>query len=102
MLSEFRAYANEVDATFVRKAVRAIGRTAVKLPTAAEACINALMGLIVENSTAEYANDFVVQEVVVAMKDIFRRYPGRYEGILGDLCAALEYLEVRSRARRDD
>jgi AP-1 complex subunit beta-1 len=36
VLMEFKEYASEVDVEFVRKAVRAIGRCAIKLDKAAE------------------------------------------------------------------
>ena len=43
--------------------------------------------------------NYVVQEAVVVIKDIFRRYPNRYESVIGVLCDALDTLdepEVRS------
>jgi vesicle coat complex subunit len=43
---EFKEYATEVDVEFVRRAVRAIGRCAIKLERAAEKCINVLLELI--------------------------------------------------------
>ena len=46
MLLELKEYATEVDVEFVRKAVRAIGRCAIGLERAAEACINVLLELI--------------------------------------------------------
>ena len=46
MLLEFKEYATEIDVEFVRKAVRAIGRCAVAIEHAAEACINVLLELI--------------------------------------------------------
>ena len=54
-----------------RQAVRAIGRCAVSLERAAERCINVLLELIQTKVT------YVVQEAVVVIKDIFRRYPNR-------------------------
>ncbi len=39
MLLELKEYASEVDVDFVRKAVRTIGRCAIKLEVAAERCI---------------------------------------------------------------
>ena len=46
VLLEFKEYATEVDVDFVRKAVRAIGRCAIKLERAAQRCINVLLELI--------------------------------------------------------
>ena len=55
-------YASEVDVDFVRKSIKAIGQTAVKIDTAAERCVNVLLDLI--NTRVSY----VVQEAVVVMK----------------------------------
>ena len=53
------------------QAVRAIGRCAVTLERAAERCINVLLELIKQKV------NYVVQEAIVVIKDIFRRYPNR-------------------------
>ena len=36
---------------------------------------------------------YVVQEAVVVMKDIFRKYPSTYEGVIPTLCANLDELD---------
>lgn len=87
VLLEFKEYATEVDVDFVRKSVRAIGRCAIKLENAAQRCINVLLELI------QLKVDYIVQEAVIVVKDIFRRYPGRYEQIIGTLCENLENLD---------
>ncbi|CAL8461997.1 g1528 [Coccomyxa elongata] len=87
VLLELKEYATEVDVDFVRKAVRAIGRCAVTLERAAERCINVLLELIKQKV------NYVVQEAVVVIKDIFRRYPNRYESIIATLCDSLDSLD---------
>jgi AP-1 complex subunit beta-1 len=87
VLLEFKEYATEVDVDFVRKAVRAIGRCAIKLDRAAERCINVLLDLI------QTKVSYVVQEAVVVIKDIFRKYPNQYESIIATLCENLEDLD---------
>lgn len=87
VLMEFKEYATEVDVDFVRKAVRAIGRCAIKLEKAAERCVNVLLELI------QTKVNYVVQEAIVVIKDIFRRYPNRYESIIGTLCENLDTLD---------
>jgi AP-2 complex subunit beta-1 len=79
-------YALEVDVDFVRKAVRTIGRMAIKVAAAADICIQALLSLL------ETKIEYVVQEVVVVIKDIFRRYPNKYENIIPTLCENLDDL----------
>ena len=87
VLLELKEYATEVDVDFVRKSVSAIGRCAVKLERAAERCIGVLLELI------QTKVNYVVQESVIVIKDIFRRYPNRYESIIATLCDNLEDLD---------
>ncbi|KAI9090529.1 adaptin N terminal region-domain-containing protein [Phlyctochytrium arcticum] len=87
VVSELREYANEVDVDFVRKAVRAIGRCAVKIESASEKCVNTLLDLLKTKVS------HVVQETIVVIKDIFRRYPGKYVGIIPALCEHLDSLD---------
>ncbi|KIJ17371.1 hypothetical protein PAXINDRAFT_74034 [Paxillus involutus ATCC 200175] len=87
VLAELEEYASEVDIDFVRKAVRSIGRLAIKVEAAADNCIQSLLNLIETKVT------YVVQEAVIVTKDIFRRYPGKYEGIIPTLCENLDALE---------
>ncbi|KAF2735412.1 AP-1 complex subunit beta-1 [Polyplosphaeria fusca] len=86
LLAELKEYAMEVDMDFVRRAVKAIGQVAIKIEPASEKCVNTLMDLI--NTKVNY----VVQEAVVVIKDIFRRYPG-YEGIIPTLCQCIDELD---------
>ncbi len=37
--------------------------------------------------------DYFVQESIIVIKDIFRKYPNRYEGIIKDLCENLKALD---------
>ncbi|KAH8114989.1 Adaptor protein complex beta subunit [Phellopilus nigrolimitatus] len=87
LLSELKEYASEVDVDFVRKSIRAIGQTAIKIESAAERCVNVLLELISTRVS------YVVQEAVVIMKDIFRKYPSTYEGVIPTLCANLDELD---------
>ncbi|OIW11125.1 hypothetical protein TanjilG_22932 [Lupinus angustifolius] len=87
VLLEFKEYATEVDVDFVRKAVRAIGRCAIKLERAAERCISVLLELI------KIKVNYVVQEAIIVIKDIFRRYPNTYESIIATLCENLDTLD---------
>ena len=51
-----------MDVDFVRKSIKAIGQTAVKIDEAAERCVNVLLDLIATRVS------YVVQEAVVVMK----------------------------------
>ncbi|PIL26202.1 hypothetical protein GSI_11957 [Ganoderma sinense ZZ0214-1] len=87
LLSELKEYAQEVDVDFVRRSIKAIGQTAIKIDEAAERCVNVLLELIGTRVS------YVVQEAVVVMKDIFRKYPSTYEGVIPTLCANLDELD---------
>lgn len=87
VLLEFKEYAQEVDVEFVRKSVRAIGRCAIKLDKAPEKCVHVLLDLI------KTKVNYVVQEAVIVIKDIFRRYPNRYESVISSLCENLDSLD---------
>ena len=89
VLTEFKDYATEIDVEFVRRTVRGIGRIAVKLNSADSAakCISVLLSLI------EMKTNYVVQESVTIVRDIFRKYPTDYELIISALCENLESLD---------
>lgn len=86
LLGELKEYALEVDMDFVRRAVKAIGQVAIKIEGASEKCVNALLDLIATKV------NYVVQEVVVVIKDILRKYPG-YEGVIPTLCQYIDELD---------
>ena len=79
-MHEVKEYAQEIDIPFVKKSVSAIGRCAIKLERAADRCVQALLDLI------RTKVDYLVQEAVKVIKDIFRKYPNEYESIIKDLC----------------
>lgn len=62
VLAELKEYAKEVDVDFVRKAVRAIGRCAIKIESAAERCVSTLIELI------QTKVNYVVQEAIIVIK----------------------------------
>ena len=87
VLAELKEYAAEVDVDFVRKSVRAIGRCAIKVESEAERAVQTLLELI------QTKVNYVVQEAVVVIKDIFRKYPNKYENIISTLCENLNSLD---------
>jgi AP-1 complex subunit beta-1 len=86
VLAELKEYAMEVDMDFVRRAVRAIGQVAIKIESASERSVNTLLDLIATKV------NYVVQEAIIVIKDIFRKYPG-YEGIIPTLCQCIDELD---------
>ncbi|KAL7814826.1 adaptin N terminal region domain-containing protein [Trichoderma gracile] len=86
LLSELKEYALEVDMDFVRRAIKAIGQVAIKIEEASGKCVQALEDLLATKV------NYVVQEVVVVIKDILRKYPG-YEGVIPSLCNYIDELD---------
>ena len=60
----------------MRKAVRSIGQCAIRIDAAADQCVQTLVDLLT------LGVNHIVQETLVVMKDIFRKYASKYEGIL--------------------
>jgi len=87
VLAELREYATEIDVHFVRKAVRAIGKLAIKIESAAQQCIDTLLDLV--NAKIPY----IVQEATVVIRNIFRKYPNQYEGIIGTVIQNIDELD---------
>ena len=71
----------------MRKAVRAIGKLAIKIEPAAEDCIGCLLDLVSTKVS------YIVQEATVVIRNIFRKYPNRYESIISTLCENLDSLD---------
>ncbi|KAI9348666.1 Clathrin/coatomer adaptor, adaptin-like protein [Obelidium mucronatum] len=87
VLPELKEYATEIDVDFVRKSIRAIGKCAIKIESSADRCVRTLVDLI------KTKVNYVVQESIIVIKDIFRRYPNKYEGIITTLCENLDSLD---------
>lgn len=80
-------YATEIDVHFVRKAVRAIGKLAIKIESAARQCIDTLLELV------DAKIPYIVQEATVVIRNIFRKYPNQYEGIIGHVIRNIDDLD---------
>eukprot|EP00767_Chilomastix_cuspidata_P002811 gnl/Chilomastix_cuspidata/294.p1 GENE.gnl/Chilomastix_cuspidata/294~~gnl/Chilomastix_cuspidata/294.p1 ORF type:complete len:944 (+),score=412.41 gnl/Chilomastix_cuspidata/294:35-2866(+) len=87
ILRELEENVREIDPNFSRKAVRSIGHIAVKLDSAADMCVEALVKLIKSKI------DHVVQESIICIRDIFRKYPNTYESVITTLCENLDTLD---------
>ncbi|KAI9655448.1 MAG: hypothetical protein M1831_004865 [Alyxoria varia] len=87
VLTELKEYSTEIDIHFVRKSVRAIGKLAIKIEKAAQPCIDVLLELVSTRVS------YIVQEATVVIRNIFRKYPNRYEGIISTLCEHLDSLD---------
>lgn len=81
------SYATEADIEFVRASVRAIGRCALKVDSMVDKCIAVLLTLL------ESRISYVVQEAIVVIRDIFRRYPGKYTSVIVPMCAVMDLID---------
>lgn len=81
IISELKEYCNDLDPDFVRKSVKAIGIVAVKVERCAKWAVEILQELVKQEGA-----DTALQEAIIVSSDIFRKYPGKYEVLIKDLC----------------
>ena len=93
VLDELFEYCNSVDVAFVRKSIKSIGQIAMRIEAAARRCVDILVQLL--SGKADYA----IEESIIVMCDILRKFPGSFESILGNVCQNLEQIrEPRAKA----
>ncbi|KAJ1643893.1 beta-adaptin [Coemansia erecta] len=84
LLNELKEYAKEVDVDFVSRAVQAISKLAIRYDSAAEKAIQVLLELL------QTKVNHIVQNVMVAIQQIVRRYPHRFDSVIEDLCEFID------------
>jgi len=77
IVAELSEYVTDVDAEISRRAIRAIGQIAVRVPSTAEMIVGSLTGLL------ELDIDYVSTEAAVVMKDLVRKYPQQFQRASG-------------------
>ncbi|KAL4461506.1 hypothetical protein ABPG74_016130 [Tetrahymena malaccensis] len=87
ILHQLKEYSAEVDIEIAKKSIRAIGRCAIKLDKAAQKCVQVLRDCL------RSKDDYVTQETIIVIRDIFRKYPKDYEGLLKEICENLKTLD---------
>ncbi|EAY04029.1 Adaptin N terminal region family protein [Trichomonas vaginalis G3] len=88
VLNELQEYSNSVDVAFVQKSIKCIGQIAIKIEAAACRCVDILVGLV--QGKADYA----LEESIIVMTDILRKYPGVFESVIGTVCHGLENIKA--------
>lgn len=73
IVGELSEYVTDVDADISRRAIRAIGKIAVRVASTAEMIVGSLTTLL------ELDIDYVSTEAAVVMKDLVRKYPEQFE-----------------------
>ncbi|KAJ1997016.1 beta-adaptin, partial [Coemansia sp. S85] len=86
LLNELKEYAREVDVDFVRRAIQAIGRLAIRYESSADKAVKVLVELL------QLKVNSVVQDVVVVLRDVFRRYPRNFADVVPTLCEHIDYV----------
>ncbi|KAL4844679.1 hypothetical protein H8958_017251 [Nasalis larvatus] len=87
VLAELKEHATVVNVDFVQKAVWAIGQSAIKMEQSATCCGSTLLDLI------QTKVNYVVQEMIVVIRDIFRKYSNKCESVIATLCENLDSLD---------
>lgn len=87
ILHQLKEYIAEVDISFVRKCIQTIGKLTIRIEEAADKCVQALWDCLKRKSS------LIMQESVIVIKDIFRKYPNRYEGLLPELCSEIKTID---------
>eukprot|EP00930_Biecheleria_cincta_P082420 TRINITY_DN72156_c0_g1_i1.p1 TRINITY_DN72156_c0_g1~~TRINITY_DN72156_c0_g1_i1.p1 ORF type:complete len:839 (+),score=187.58 TRINITY_DN72156_c0_g1_i1:175-2691(+) len=77
VVTELSEYVTDVDAEISRRAIRAIGKIAVHIPSTAEMIVSSLTNLL------ELDIDYVCTEAAVVMKDLVRKYPQQFQQASG-------------------
>ncbi|KAM9933552.1 hypothetical protein OXX80_006833 [Metschnikowia pulcherrima] len=84
---ELEEYATEVDSKMARKAIRAFGNLSLKSEAAAARCVDILLDLISNGIS------YIVQEASVVVKNILRKYPGKFSQLLHSIVSHYELME---------
>jgi len=87
VIGELEEYCNSVDVAFVKKTIDTIGKIAIRIESSARKCVDILVKLV--ESKAAYA----VEESIIVLADVLRKFPGEFESVIGILCKNLEDIK---------
>lgn len=90
VLRELEEYAMEIDVLMARKAIRAFGNLALKLPKSSQQCVDVI------NNLVSHGVPYIVQEAAGVAKNILRKYPGQYEYMIQNLLAHYKVIDEPS------
>jgi vesicle coat complex subunit len=93
VLNELKEYSAGIEYDLVRKSIKCIGLIACKLEKASKKALDILQNLL------KFGQEGCVDEVILAMANILRKYPGKFESSLKDICQkGKETTEEEARA----
>eukprot|EP00002_Diphylleia_rotans_P039243 TRINITY_DN9063_c0_g1_i1.p1 TRINITY_DN9063_c0_g1~~TRINITY_DN9063_c0_g1_i1.p1 ORF type:complete len:778 (+),score=200.35 TRINITY_DN9063_c0_g1_i1:72-2405(+) len=81
IVTELSEYVTDVDIPTARESIRSIGKIALKLPEAADEIIQQFIKFF------SLETDYVTNETLIVMKDLFRKYPRSSMGIINEVKA---------------
>jgi len=76
ILNELKEYANDIEIELIRKSIRAIGSIILRVDKSAKRAVEILSELV---STGQ---PLCLQESVIVARDIFRKFPNKFEGLI--------------------
>jgi vesicle coat complex subunit len=88
ILAELREYAGDLEAELIKKSVRAIGQIILKVDKGAKKAVEIISDIVSQG------NEIGVEEAVIVAKDIFRKFPNKFESLIKDLVSKLEMYRV--------
>jgi AP-1 complex subunit beta-1 len=87
VLSELDEYCNAVDIGFVKKSIHTLGKIAIKIESTVRRVVDILVRLI------QSKIDYAIEESIVVVTEILRRFPGEFESIISIICSNLENIK---------
>lgn len=87
ILNELAEYVTDIDPDISRFAIRSMGKVAIKLDAAADESLEHLVSFL------DLDVGHVTSETIIALKDLLRKYPHRYEEVLPSLTKVLKNVE---------
>ena len=93
ILLELKEYSQDVDMELVGASVKAIGQIVLKVESSVR------QAAVVVHDIVKNGQQLALQEAVVVAKDIFRKFPNKYEGLVKDLVKKIdEYYETDAKS----
>jgi len=87
IMTELAEYATDVDMEIARAAIKGIAKIAIKLESAVDESIDHLLSFLDLNT------NYVSAEACIAIKDLLRKYPDRYEDVIPALQKCLKTVD---------
>lgn len=81
--NEIEEYCNSVDVGFVKKSIQTLGEIATTIESSVRRAVEILFKLV------ESKADYTVEQSIIVVADILRKFPGEFESIISVVCSNL-------------